>query len=51
MPLTSNITVGIAVGLIFYALIKLFSGKAKEVNIFTYLILLLFILYFVVQYI
>lgn len=51
MPLTSNITFGIAIGLISYTLIKLFTGKFKEVNIFTYIISILFIVYFIVQYI
>lgn len=51
MPLTSNITYGIAGGLIVYTLIMIFTGKAKKVNIFTYIISLLFILYFLMQYI
>lgn len=50
MPLTNNMTYGIAVGLIAYTLIMLFTGKFKKVNIFTYAISLLFILYFVMQY-
>lgn len=51
MPLTSNITIGIAVGLISYTLIMLLTGKAKKVNVFTYIITILFILYFVMQYV
>ena len=51
MPLTSNITYGIAVGLTVYTLIKLFTGKAKKVNLFTYIMSALFVLYFCMQYI
>ncbi len=43
MPLSFSITEGIAFGFISYSLLKIFSGKAKEVNWMIYLISLLFI--------
>lgn len=49
MPLTYNISYGIAFGLISYVLIKLFSGKVKEVNISTWVITLLFAVMFFVS--
>ena len=49
MPLTYNISYGIAFGLISYVLIKLFSGKAKEVNAATWVITLLFAVMFFVS--
>ena len=49
MPLTYNISYGIAFGLISYVLVKLFAGKAKEVNISTWVITLLFAVMFFVS--
>ena len=49
MPLTYNISYGIAFGLISYVLIKLFSGKVKEVNAATWVITLLFAVMFFVS--
>ena len=49
MPLTYNISYGIAFGLIAYVLIKLFSGKVKEVNAATWVITLLFAVMFFVS--
>lgn len=46
MPLTYNISYGIAFGLISYALIKVFTGEAKDVNIGTWIITALFALMF-----
>ena len=46
MPLTYNISYGIAFGLISYVFIKLFTGKIKEVNAGTWVITLLFALMF-----
>ncbi len=46
MPFTYNISYGIAFGLITYVFIKLFTGKAKEINIGTYIITLLFMIMF-----
>jgi AGZA family xanthine/uracil permease-like MFS transporter len=43
MPLSFSITEGIAFGFISYSLLKIFSGKGKEVNWAIYLISLLFI--------
>ena len=43
MPLAFSITEGISFGFISYTLLKLFSGKGKEVNWIIYLITLLFI--------
>lgn len=42
MPFTYNISYGIAFGLISYVAIKVFTGKAKEVNTGTWVITLLF---------
>jgi len=49
MPLTYNISYGIAFGLISYVIIKLFSGKVKEVNAATWVITLLFAVMFFVS--
>ncbi|NIP31078.1 MAG: hypothetical protein GTN99_00990 [Candidatus Dadabacteria bacterium] len=43
MPLSFSITEGIAFGFISYALLKIFTGDAKEVNWIIYLISVLFI--------
>ena len=46
MPLTYNISYGIAFGLISYVFIKLFTGKIKEINAGTWIITILFALMF-----
>lgn len=46
MPFTYSISFGIAFGLISYALIAVFTGKAKEVKITTWVIAILFALTF-----
>ena len=46
MPLTYNISYGIAFGLISYIFVKLFTGKIKEVNVGTWVIGVLFALMF-----
>ena len=46
MPLTYNISYGIAFGLISYVFIKIFTGKIKEVNVGTWIITILFALMF-----
>lgn len=46
MAFAYNISYGIAFGLISYVLIKVFSGKAKEVKAFTWVIAILFLLMF-----
>ncbi|MCL2652659.1 MAG: NCS2 family permease [Propionibacteriaceae bacterium] len=47
MPFAYSITTGIAVGVIFYCLIKLFRGKFKEIHPVLAIIALLFVAYFV----
>lgn len=49
MGLCYNISYGIAAGFIFYCLIKLFVGKAKEVHPILWICSLLFVLNFIVQ--
>jgi AGZA family xanthine/uracil permease-like MFS transporter len=46
MPLTFSITNGIGAGFVSYALIKLASGKGREVHPAVYVVALLFLLYF-----
>ena len=46
MPFSYNISFGIAFGLISYIAVKLFLGKAKEINISTWVISILFALMF-----
>lgn len=46
MPLTYNISYGIAFGLLSYIFIKLFTGKGKEINVGTWIIGILFALMF-----
>lgn len=43
MPLTYNISYGIGLGIITYCLIKLFTGKAKDISVLTAVIGVLFI--------
>jgi AGZA family xanthine/uracil permease-like MFS transporter len=47
MPLTYSITHGIAFGFIAYALLKVFSGKHKELNWLTWALVAAFVLYLV----
>ena len=47
MPFAYSITTGIAVGVIFYCLIKLVRGKLKEIHPVLAVIALLFVAYFV----
>ena len=47
MPLTFSIANGIAVGFTSYALIKLFTGRGKEVSWLIYLLSVLFVLRFI----
>ncbi len=46
MPMTYNISYGIAFGLLAYIFIKLFTGKIKEINVGTWVIGILFGLMF-----
>lgn len=47
MVLTFSIATGIAVGFIFYPVVKLAQGKGKEVNVVMYILAVLFVLNFV----
>jgi len=47
MPLAYSISHGIALGFIFYPLVKLLTGRGKEVHWLVYLLAVLFILYFI----
>lgn len=46
MPISGSIGHGIGLSMISYTLIKVFSGKAKEVSVLTYIISLLFLVKF-----
>ncbi len=46
MPISGSIGHGIGLGLISYAVIKVFTGKAKEVSVLTYVLALLFLVNF-----
>ena len=46
MPISGSIGHGIGLGLISYSVIKVFTGKAKDVSILTYIISLLFLVKF-----
>ena len=48
MPISGSIGHGIGLAMICYTVIKVFSGKAKEVSVLTYIISLLFIVKFFV---
>ncbi len=49
MPFTYNISYGIAFGLISYILIMLFTGRAKEIKVGTWIIGVLFAVMFFVS--
>ena len=46
MPISGSIGHGIGLGLISFAVIKVFTGKAKDVSILTYVIAALFLIKF-----
>ena len=46
MPISGSIGHGIGLGLISYAVIKVFTGKAKDVSVLTYVLALLFLVKF-----
>lgn len=48
MPLSGGISNGIAVGFIFYCIVKLARGKAKEVHPIMYVVTALFIINFII---
>lgn len=47
MPFTTSIANGIALGFIVYPLVKLFTGKGKEVHWLVYTLAALFVFYFI----
>ncbi|ADO76452.1 NCS2 family permease [Halanaerobium praevalens] len=49
MPMTYSISNGIALGFITYPLLKLFTGKGKEVHWLVYLLGIVFVFYFLVH--
>ena len=46
MPISGSIGHAIGLGLIAFTVIKVFSGKAKDVSVLTYIISLLFLIKF-----
>ena len=46
MPISGSIGHGIGLGLISYAVIKVFTGKAKDVSVLTYVLAILFLVKF-----
>ncbi|MEA3431557.1 MAG: NCS2 family permease [candidate division WOR-3 bacterium] len=46
MPLTNNISHGLAAGIVSYTLLKLMSGRARDVSWFLYIFTVLFIIYY-----
>jgi AGZA family xanthine/uracil permease-like MFS transporter len=49
MPFTYSITIGIGAGFIAWVVIKIFLGKAREVNWLMWVIAIAFVLYFAVD--
>lgn len=47
MPFTYSIANGIAIGMMFFVLVNVFKGKAKEVHPILYILVLLFVLQYV----
>jgi AGZA family xanthine/uracil permease-like MFS transporter len=50
MPFTFSISQGIAFGILTYVGIKLGTGKAKEIGVLTYILAVLFLLYFLFEH-
>ena len=46
LPVSGSIGHGIGLGMIIYTFMKIFSGKAKEVSLLTYVISALFLVKF-----
>ena len=46
MPISGSIGHAIGLGLITYTVIKVFTGKAKDVSVLTYVLSLIFLLKF-----
>jgi AGZA family xanthine/uracil permease-like MFS transporter len=49
MPLTLSITEGISFGVIFYALLKLVTGKGRRVHWLIYVFAVLFIVRYIIE--
>ena len=49
MPLSYSITTGIEFGFIFYSLINLYNGKAKEVSPIIYIFSIVFIIKYIMM--
>ena len=49
MPFTYSIANGIGVGFVTYALLALFSGRAREVHPLLYVVAALFLVYFGIE--
>ncbi|MGB9721696.1 MAG: NCS2 family permease [bacterium] len=47
MPFTYSISNGISLGFLSYVLIKLFSGKGKEVSVIMYILAIFFLIFFI----
>ena len=47
IPLSYSIADGLALGFISYAIIKVFSGRSREISWLTYILALVLVLYFV----
>jgi len=50
MPLTNNISHGLAAGIVSYTLLKLITGRAKDVSWLLYIFTVLFIIYYAFAY-
>ena len=50
MTITGSVGNGIGIGLISYSLIKLFTGRGKEVSVLTYVLAVLFIAKFFITF-
>ena len=50
MAFTYNISYGIAIGILSYVLIDIFSGKVKEIKLFTWIIAVLFVFMFLLTH-
>ncbi|PIP11783.1 MAG: guanine permease [bacterium (Candidatus Stahlbacteria) CG23_combo_of_CG06-09_8_20_14_all_40_9] len=50
MPLTNNISHGLAAGIVSYTLLKLITGRAKNVSWLLYIFTVLFIIYYAFAY-
>ena len=49
MPFTYSITIGIGAGFVSWVVIKIFLGKAREINWLMWVIAIAFVLYFAVD--